>query len=55
MRWRRPSRVETVLGTGWMAAASGEDMASIAKRVASPKGTTEAGLEVLDHDRCSSS
>src|SRR5205814_6978271 len=40
---------ETVLGTAWMAAASGEDMASIAKRVASPKGTTEAGLKVLDH------
>ena len=42
---------ETVLGTAWMAAASGEDMASIAKRVASPHGTTEAGLKVLDHDR----
>ena len=25
-------------------------MASVAKRVASPKGTTEAGLAVLDHD-----
>jgi len=42
---------ETVLGTAWMAAASGEDTASIAKRVASPNGTTEAGLKVLDHDR----
>jgi len=41
---------ETVLGTAWMAAASGEDMASIAARVASPKGTTEAGLAVLDRD-----
>ena len=39
---------ETVLGTVWMAATTGEDMASIAKRVASPKGTTEAGLAVLD-------
>ena len=39
---------ETVLGTAWMAAATGEEMASIAKRVASPKGTTEAGLAVLD-------
>jgi len=39
---------ETVLGTAWMAATTGEDMASIAKRVASPKGTTEAGLAVLD-------
>jgi pyrroline-5-carboxylate reductase len=41
---------ETVLGTAWMAAATGEDMASIAARVASPKGTTEAGLAVLDRD-----
>jgi len=39
---------ETVLGTAWMAATTGEDKASIAKRVASPKGTTEAGLAVLD-------
>jgi len=31
-----------------MAATTGEDMASIARRVASPKGTTEAGLAVLD-------
>jgi pyrroline-5-carboxylate reductase len=42
---------ETVLGTAWLAAVTGEDMASIAKRVASPKGTTEAGLKVLDHDK----
>jgi pyrroline-5-carboxylate reductase len=39
---------ETVLGTAWMAATTGEDMDSIARRVASPKGTTEAGLAVLD-------
>ena len=39
---------ETVLGTAWMAATTGEDMASIAHRVASPRGTTEAGLAVLD-------
>jgi len=39
---------ETVLGTAWMAATTGEDMESIARRVASPKGTTEAGLAVLD-------
>jgi pyrroline-5-carboxylate reductase len=37
-----------VLGTAWMAAMSGEDMASVARRVASPNGTTEAGLAVLD-------
>lgn len=41
---------ETVLGTAWMAAMSNEDMVSIARRVASPKGTTEAGLAVLDHE-----
>src|SRR5579884_1004962 len=41
---------ETVLGTAWMAATTGEDMASVARRVASPRGTTEAGLAVLDHD-----
>jgi pyrroline-5-carboxylate reductase len=39
---------ETVLGTAWMAAMTGEDTGSIAKRVASPIGTTEAGLAVLD-------
>ena len=42
--------VETVLGTGWMAAASGTSMDAIARRVASPNGTTEAGLAVLDRD-----
>ena len=42
--------LETVLGTGWMAAASGESMEAIAKRVASPNGTTEAGLAMLDRD-----
>lgn len=39
---------ETVLGTGWMAAASGEPMDEIVRRVKSPNGTTEAGLRVLD-------
>jgi len=43
--------LETVLGTAWMAATTGEGMNSIAKRVASPKGTTQAGLDVLDRDR----
>ena len=42
--------LETVLGTAWMASTRSESMESIAKRVASPKGTTEAGLAVLDHD-----
>jgi pyrroline-5-carboxylate reductase len=41
---------ETVLGTAWMAATTSEDMESIARRVASPRGTTEAGLAVLDRD-----
>lgn len=39
---------ETVLGTAWMAATTSEDPGSIARRVASPNGTTEAGLAVLD-------
>lgn len=42
---------ETVLGTAWMAATTGEDMESIARRVASPKGTTQAGLDVLDREQ----
>ena len=42
--------LETVLGTSWMAATSGESMADVARRVASPNGTTEAGLSVLDRD-----
>jgi pyrroline-5-carboxylate reductase len=41
--------LETVLGTAWMAVTKGETMESIASRVASPKGTTQAGLAVLDH------
>ena len=42
--------LETVLGTSWMAATYKESMDGIANRVASPGGTTEAGLAVLDHD-----
>jgi pyrroline-5-carboxylate reductase len=42
--------LETVLGTAWMAATTGESMDSVARRVASPKGTTQAGLDVLDGD-----
>jgi len=40
--------IETVLGTSWLAATDRESMDEIARRVASPKGTTEAGLAVLD-------
>jgi pyrroline-5-carboxylate reductase len=42
--------LETVLGTAWMAVTSQESMGGIANRVASPGGTTEAGLAVLDRD-----
>jgi pyrroline-5-carboxylate reductase len=47
----RTVALETVLGTAWMAAASGEDMATLASRVASRGGTTEAGLAVLDDEQ----
>jgi pyrroline-5-carboxylate reductase len=39
--------LETVLGTAWLATSNGESMDSIARRVASPNGTTQAGLDVL--------
>lgn len=42
--------LETVLGTAWLAASGGESMGDLARRVASPGGTTEAGLAVLDRD-----
>jgi len=42
--------LETVFGTAWMAASSQEAMDSVARRVASPRGTTEAGLSVLDRE-----
>lgn len=42
--------LETVLGTAWMAATKGAGMDRIAEQVASPKGTTQAGLDVLDRD-----
>jgi pyrroline-5-carboxylate reductase len=38
---------QTLVGTAAMA-AQGEAMAEIAQRVASPNGTTEQGLAVLD-------
>ena len=40
--------LETVQGTAAMALANGESMESVAVRVASPNGTTQAGLEILD-------
>ena len=42
--------LQTVLGTALMAEARGEAMDEVARRVASPGGTTEAGLAVLDRD-----
>ena len=39
-----------VEGAGALAAASGQPPAELARRVASPGGTTEAGLKVLDAD-----
>ena len=43
--------LETVLGTAWMATTAGESMEAVAQRVASPNGTTEAGLAILDRDQ----
>ena len=42
--------LETALGTAWLAASTKERMDELARRVASPRGTTEAGLAVLDRD-----
>ena len=42
--------LETVFGTAWLAASSGDAMDKLATQVASPNGTTEAGLAVLDRD-----
>lgn len=46
----RTIALETVLGTAWMAASTRESMDDVVRRVASPKGTTEAGLAVLSRD-----
>ena len=40
--------IQTLVGTGYYAAATGASPSEIAHRVASPKGTTEQGLAVLD-------
>ena len=40
--------LETVLGTSWLAATELKPMDDLVRRVASPKGTTLAGLAVLD-------
>ena len=40
--------IQTLVGTGAYATETGASMSEIARRVASPKGTTEQGLAVLD-------
>ncbi|MEO5809007.1 MAG: pyrroline-5-carboxylate reductase dimerization domain-containing protein [Sphingomicrobium sp.] len=40
--------LQTLAGTATLMQANGEDGAGLAKRVASPGGTTQAGLDVLD-------
>ena len=40
--------IQTLVGTAAYAADSGASMQEVARRVASPKGTTEQGLAVLD-------
>jgi len=40
--------IQTLVGTGAYAAATAASMTEIARRVASPKGTTEQGLALLD-------
>ena len=42
--------LETVLVTSWMAATTREPMDEVVRRVASPNGTTEAGLAVLSRE-----
>ncbi|HYI65216.1 MAG TPA: pyrroline-5-carboxylate reductase dimerization domain-containing protein [Allosphingosinicella sp.] len=43
--------LKTVEGAAALAAASPDDPETLARKVASPGGTTEAGLRVLDEDR----
>jgi pyrroline-5-carboxylate reductase len=40
--------IQTLVGTGALAAETGASMQEVVRRVASPKGTTEQGLAVLD-------
>ena len=41
---------ETVFGTAWLAASGSESLDELVERVRSPKGTTDAGLQVLDSE-----
>ena len=64
MRWPRPPNssasrpirrtrlaLKMVEGAAALAAASDDDPETLARKVASPGGTTEAGLRILDADR----
>lgn len=42
--------LETVFGAAWLGASAGQTMDRLVAKVASPNGTTEAGLAVLDRD-----
>lgn len=42
--------IQTLVGTGAYAADTAASLSEIARRVASPKGTTEQGLAILDAD-----
>jgi pyrroline-5-carboxylate reductase len=44
----RSIAIQTLVGTSDLAKETGQSMSEIARRVASPKGTTEQGLHVLD-------
>ena len=44
----RSIAIQTLVGTSDLAKTTGASMSEIARRVASPKGTTEQGLAVLD-------
>ncbi len=45
-----PIALQTMSGSAALMQATGEDGAALSRRVASPGGTTEAGLAVLDRD-----
>jgi pyrroline-5-carboxylate reductase len=50
-RLAQATAAQTLIGTGAYAAATGQALDEIARRVASPKGTTEQGLAVLDAEK----
>ncbi|MEO6359716.1 MAG: pyrroline-5-carboxylate reductase [Sphingomicrobium sp.] len=46
----RSIAIETVFGSAWLAASDTEPLTELARKVASPGGTTEAALAVLDSE-----